>query len=96
MTHLTISPLRQRMIEDMTARNFGEKTQSDYIRSVKKLARFFGRSPDSASNEDLRRYHLHLVSNGATPSTINATVSGLRFLFGIVLDLICHVIDVSA
>ncbi len=86
MTHLTISPLRQRMIEDMTARNFGEKTQADYIRSVKKLTRFLGRSPDSASNEDLRRYHLHLVSNGATPSTINATVSGLRFLFGTVLD----------
>ena len=86
MTNKTISPLRRRMIEDMTMRNFGPKTQSNYIRSVKNLTVFLGRSPDTASNEDLRRFHLHLASNGASASSMNATMSGLRFFFGVVLD----------
>lgn len=86
MTKQAISPLRRRMIEDMTMRNFGPKTQSGYIRSVKKLTIFLGRSPDSASNEDLRRYHLHLASNGCSASSLNSTVSGLRFFFGTVLN----------
>ncbi len=86
MTNQAISPLRARMIEDMTMRNFGPKTQSDYIRSVKRLTLFLGRSPDSASNEDLRRYHLHLGSTCASASSLNAAVPGLRFFFGTVLD----------
>ena len=49
-----ISPLRRRMIEDMTVRGFGEKTQSDYIRHVKNFTIFLGRSPDTAEGEDLR------------------------------------------
>jgi hypothetical protein len=51
-----ISPLRTRMTEDMTMRGFGAKTQSDYIRNVKKLAAFLGRSPDTATSEDIRRF----------------------------------------
>ncbi len=57
----TISPLRRRMIEDMTVRKFVEKTQKDYIRHVKGLTIFLGRSPDTATAEDLRRYQLHLT-----------------------------------
>ena len=65
MTKECISPLRRRMIEDMTVRHFASKTQHDYIRAVTKLARFFGGSPDTATNEDLRRFQLHLTENRA-------------------------------
>jgi integrase/recombinase XerD len=56
MTEENITPLRRRMIEDMTVRHFASKTQSDYVRAVSNLARFLGRSPDTASDEDLRRF----------------------------------------
>ncbi len=58
----TISPLRQRMLEDMRMRKLSPKTQSAYIRAVRNLARFLGRSPDTATPDDLRRYQLHLVA----------------------------------
>jgi len=51
-----MTPLRQRMIEDMSIRQFGPKTQQDYVRVVADFARFLGRSPDQAEPEDLRRY----------------------------------------
>jgi len=85
MTNKTISPLRQRMIEDMTVRSFTAKTQSDYIRSVRNLAAFLGRSPDTATAEDLRRFQLHLTETGIRPPTINGTVSALRFFFTVTL-----------
>ena len=81
-----ISPLRQRMIEDMSLRNFGEKTQQTYIRAVKNLANFLKRSPDTASNEDLRRFQLHLAEQRVGAPTINSTVSALRFFFTVTLD----------
>jgi integrase/recombinase XerD len=81
-----ISPLRARMIEDMTVRNFGADTQRDYIRCVKKLAAFLGRSPDTATAEDLRRFQIDLVGSGATPSTANSTVTALRFFFSTTVD----------
>ena len=59
-----ISPLRQRMIEDMGMRKMRERTQEAYIRGVRRLARFLGRSPDTATVEDLRRYQLHLADSG--------------------------------
>ena len=71
------SPLRQRMIEDMRMRKFVEKTQVQYIRAVVRLTRFLGTSPDTASEEDLRRFQLHLVDHGATPQTLNVTISGV-------------------
>jgi len=83
---ITISPLRQRMIDDMTLRKLSPKTQTGYIRAVKKLTRFLGRSPDTASAEDLRRFQLHLVSSGVSNITLNATVTALRFFFGVTLD----------
>jgi integrase/recombinase XerD len=86
MTEESISPLRRRMIEDMSVRHFASKTQHDYIRAVINLARFIGRSPDAATNEDLRRFQLHLTENGAGTSLINSTVSALRFFFTVTLD----------
>jgi len=81
-----VSPLRQRLIDDMTIRQFGAKTQSLYVRVVRDFARFLGRSPDQAEPEDLRRYQLHLASHGASAGTMNAAVSGLRFFFKVTLD----------
>ena len=86
MTDEAISPLRRRMIEDMTIRKFVPKTQSDYIRRVKNFAAFLGRSPDTASLEDVRRYQLHLASSGVGAGTVNGTVSALRFFFNVTLD----------
>jgi site-specific recombinase XerD len=85
MTSLPVSPLRQRMIEDMSLRQFGPKTQHDYVRVVADFARFLGRSPDQAEPEDLRRYQLHLASQGASPAKMNAAVSALRFFFKVTL-----------
>jgi len=82
----TISPLRRRMIEDMTVRKFVEKTQKDYIRHVKGLTTFLGRSPDTATAEDLRCYQLHLTETGVRPPSINGAVSALRFFFSVTLD----------
>ena len=81
-----ISPLRQRMIEDMTMRKLSPKTQSGYIRAVKNFTRFLGRSPDCATSEDLRRYQLHLVDKGISSITLNASITGLTFFFKVTLD----------
>src|SRR6516164_4391569 len=86
MSQKPISPLRQRMLEDMSLRGFTPDTQRDYIRAVKKLASFLGRSPDTATAEDLRAFHLHMTATGVRPSTINTTVTVLRFFFKVTLD----------
>ena len=80
------TPLRRRMIEDMTMRKLNPKTQSGYIRAVRKLARFLGRSPDTATPEELRCFQLHLVELGVSSITLNATITGLRFFFEETLD----------
>jgi site-specific recombinase XerD len=85
MTDEAVSPLRRRMIEDMTIRKFAAKTQHDYIQRVKHFAAFLGRSPDLATFEDVRRYQLHLASSGVGVPTINQTVSTLRFFFKVTL-----------
>lgn len=82
----TISPLRQRMIDDMRMRKLSPKTQASYIRVVKRFAAFLGRSPDTASTEDLRRYQLYLVDHGISSISLNATLTGLKFLFETTLD----------
>src|SRR5574338_1051595 len=84
-TH-TISPLRQRMIDDMRMRKLADKTQSHYIRAVRQFAGFLGRSPDTASVEDLRNYQLHLVDHGISPVSLNAAITGLKFFFDVTLD----------
>jgi site-specific recombinase XerD len=82
----SVNPLRQRMIEDMTMRKLSPKTQTQYIRAVVKLNQFLRRSPDTACPEDLRRFQLHLSETGVTSTTINITITGLRFLFEVTLD----------
>ena len=81
MNEKPISPLRQRMIEDMSVRNFVEKTRNDYIRHVKTFTAFLGRSPETATPEDLRRFQLHQTQTGVRPPTINGAVVALRFFF---------------
>ena len=81
-----ISPLRQRMLDAMAVRNFSDKTRHDYIRQVKGFASFLGRSPDTASADDLRRFQLHQRQNGVQPSSMNSAVSALRFFFSTTLD----------
>ena len=86
MSETPISPLRQRMIEDMTVRNLGAATQKSYIRAVKILSEFLGRSPATATPEDLRRFQVHQSATGAQPSVMNNTVTALRFFFRVTLD----------
>jgi len=85
MTDEAMSPLRRRMIEDMTIRKFTPKTQHDYVQGIKNFAAFLERSPDTASFEDVRRYQLHLAASGVGVPTINQTVSTLRFFFRVTL-----------
>jgi integrase/recombinase XerD len=77
----TVSPLRQRMIEEMTMRKLSPKTQSQYIRGVKKLAAFLKHSPENATAEELRKFQLMLAETGTSNITMNATLQGLRFLY---------------
>lgn len=81
-----ITPLRQRMLDDMRMRQLATKTQSHYIRAVRQFAAFLGRSPDTADIEDLRRYQLHLVDHGISPVSLNAAITGLKFFFDVTLD----------
>jgi site-specific recombinase XerD len=85
MTDQAMSPLRRRMIEDMTIRKFAPKTQHDYLQRVKNFTTYLGRSPDTASSEDVRRYQLHLTASGVGVPTVNQTVSTLRFFFKVTL-----------
>jgi integrase/recombinase XerD len=80
------SPLRQRMIEDMTARRFKEKVQKDYVRHVRRFAAFLGRSPDTATSEDLRRFQLHMATQPTGTPTINSAIAALRFFFNVTLE----------
>src|SRR5215469_15699863 len=86
MSETPISPLRARMIEDMSVRKFGEKTQNDYIRHVKTFSTFLGRSPVRATAEDLRRFQVHQIKEGTQPPTINSSVAALRFFFRVTLN----------
>jgi integrase/recombinase XerD len=82
----SVSPLRQRMLEDMTMRKLNPKTQAGYLRAVKNFTRFYGRSPDQAEPEDLRGFQLRMVEQGVSSTTLNATITGLKFFFGVTLD----------
>jgi integrase/recombinase XerD len=84
--HSAVSPLRQRMLEDMRMRRLAPKTQSAYIRAVRRLAAYLHRPPDTATVQDLRNFQLHLVDQGTSPTTLNATITGLKFFCEITLD----------
>ncbi len=88
-----ISPLRQRMIDDMTARRFKEKVQKDYVRHVRNYAAFLHRSPDTATSEDVRSFQLHMAKQQIGAPTINSAIAALRFFFNVTLerpDLVRH------
>jgi len=80
-----ITPLRQRMIDDMTIRNLSATTRASYVHWVKSFALHIGRSPDQAGREEVRAFHLHLVRRKIAWATLNQAVSGLRFFFGTTL-----------
>ena len=82
MTKERVTPLRQRMIEDMRIRGMGDKAQKSHIRAIKDFAAFRGRSPDTATPEDRRAYQLHMTDKGVTPTTFNPRITALRFFFG--------------
>jgi len=86
MSDKPISPLRQRMIDDMTARRFSEATQKDYVRNVRNFTAFLGRSPDTATSDDLRRFQLHMAQQQVSPWSINAAIAALRFFFTVTLE----------
>ncbi|HEY1943059.1 MAG TPA: site-specific integrase [Roseiarcus sp.] len=81
-----ISPLRQRMIDDMTARRFKEKAQKDYIGRVRAFAAFLGRSPDTATSGYLRRFQVHMARQQIGVPTLNAAIAALRFFFNVTLE----------
>jgi site-specific recombinase XerD len=81
----TVSPLRQRMIEDMNARKLCAGTQRGHIRSCKRFAAFLKRSPDAATPDDIRRFQLHLAETGVSICTRNAIMTGLKFLLRVTL-----------
>ena len=85
MSTKTVSPLRHRMIEDMSLRNLAPRTQEHYIRSCKELAAFLRRSPDTATAEDIRLFQLHLAEQGVSICSRNRTMTGVAFLFRVTL-----------
>ena len=82
-----LSPLRRRMIEDMTVRNLSPATQRSYVQAVSKFSRFFGRSPERLTLEDVRTYQVHLASKGVGWASLNQTVAALRFFYGVTLGM---------
>src|SRR5262245_16378212 len=81
MSQKPISKLRRRMLEDLAVRKFSEATCRNYIRHIAEFAKFLGRSPDSATAEDVRRFQVHMTESGARPSKLNGATSALRFFF---------------
>jgi integrase/recombinase XerD len=81
-----MSPLRRRMIEDMTIRNLSPATQQSYLHAVSKFSQYFGRSPDRLNPEDVRAYQVHLASKGVSWGSLNQVVCALRFFYGVTLD----------
>ena len=78
-----MSPLRRRMLDDMTVRNLSPATQRSYVHAVAKFGRFFGCSPDKLDLEDVRAFQVHLVAGGISWPALNQTVCALGFLYGV-------------
>jgi integrase/recombinase XerD len=85
MAEEAVSPLRRRMIEDMTARNLSEATQRGYIRSVRACSQYCRRAPTKLTFEDVRRFQLHLIESGLAAGSVNSAMVGLRFFFRVTL-----------
>src|SRR5262252_803337 len=89
-----VTPLRQRMIEDMTARKLGAHSQRSHIHSCKRFAAFLKRSPDTATPDDLRRFQLHLAESDLSIPNRNRIMTGVKFLFRVTLrrlDLVAEI-----
>src|SRR5262249_24651197 len=84
-TDITVSPLRQRMIEDMSGRKLGHHSQRSHIRSCMRFAAFLKRSPDTATGDDVRRFQLHLVEAGLSICNRNRIMTGVKFLLRVTL-----------
>jgi integrase/recombinase XerD len=80
-----LSPLRRRMIEDMTVRNLSPATQRSYLHAVAKFSWYFGRGPDCLDLDDVRAYQVQLVAGGTSWGALNQIVCALRFFFGVTL-----------
>ena len=76
-----VSPLRQRMIDDMKIRNMAQNTQKAYVRAVQNFSRRFMKSPDKLTFENVREYQLHLISRGLQMASIIPIMCGIRFFF---------------
>lgn len=81
-----MSPLRQRMLDDMRMRKMSPKTQIGYVRAVRRFAQYLKRSPDTATAEDLRQFQLYALDHGMSAITLNVTITGLKFFFEVTLD----------
>ena len=78
-----ISDLRRRLLQDMTNRSFGDKTRHDCIKHIETLARVIGRSPDTVTADELRRFQADQIEQGAQPPKMNSQASTLRFFLTI-------------
>jgi integrase/recombinase XerD len=90
----SITPLRARMIADMTARTLGPASQTSHLRACKRFAAWLGRSPQTATPDDVRDFQQHLVETGTSICTRNQTMTGVKFLFRVTLrrhDLVAEV-----
>src|SRR5246127_1003554 len=81
----TVSPLRQRMIEDMAARKLNPNAQRSHIYSCKRFAAWLKRSPDTATADEVRRFQLYLIESGTSICNRNRIMTGVRFLFRVTL-----------
>ena len=81
-----VSPLRRRMIDDMSLRNLSPATQQSYLYAVAKFSRYHGRSPDRLGIEDVRAFQVYLVSQGISWPALNQTVCALRFFYGVTMN----------
>jgi len=98
-TDSTVSPLRQRMIEDMAARKLGRHSQRSHVHSCKRFAAYLERSPDTATPDDVRGFQLHLIESGLSICNRNRIMTGVRFLFRVTLrrhDLAAEVYHLKA
>jgi integrase/recombinase XerD len=88
------TPLRARMIVDMSGRNLGPASQSSHLRACKRFAAWLGRSPETAKPDDVKYFQQHLVESGTSICTRNQTMTGVKFLLRVTLrrhDLVAEI-----
>ncbi|MCP4084398.1 MAG: site-specific integrase, partial [Actinomycetia bacterium] len=94
----SVTPLRTRMIADMSARTLGPASQKSHLRACKRFAAWLRRSPDTATPDDVKHFQLHLMDTGASICTRNQTMTGVKFLFRVTLrrlDLVAEIFSLK-